>query len=108
MHAVQRRTTATNSSNLSWPSPPSLSRKEQREFEELQRRAQAPLSHSSSDDPEVDLTRHPDAPKVIKPDFEGAVNPRTGEEGGPKKEPVGKWSEDTGGDWSYKGRVTDF
>lgn len=100
--------TSTNSSNLSWPSPPSLSREEQREFEELQRVAQMPLSGSSSSVADVDLERHPDAPKLIKPDFEGDVNPLTGEEGGPKREPVGRWGEESGGDWSIKGRVSDF
>lgn len=98
--------TSTNSSNLSWPSPPSLSREEQREFEELQRVAQMPLSGSSSG--AIDSERHPDAPKLIKADFEGDVNPLTGEEGGPKREPVGKWGEESEGDWSFKGRVSDF
>lgn len=39
------------------------------------------------------------------PEFEGDVNPRTGEVGGPKNEPL-RWG--AGGDWSYNGRVTDF
>jgi hypothetical protein len=107
MRSLSRRMTSTNSSNLSWPSPPSLPRDEQREFEELQRLAHTPLAKPSSAD-EVDLERHPDAPKLIKPDFEGDVNPITGEEGGPKREPVGRWGEDVGGDWSFKGRVSDF
>ncbi|KAF9465074.1 hypothetical protein BDZ94DRAFT_1255246 [Collybia nuda] len=101
------RMTSTNSSNLSWPSPPSLPRGEQREFEELQRLAQMPLSGSSSPGTDADLERHPDAPKPIKPDFEGDINPLTGEEGGPKREPVGQWGQGQG-DWSFKGRVSDF
>jgi hypothetical protein len=39
------------------------------------------------------------------PEFEGDVNPKTGEVGGPKNEPL-RWG--SGGDWSYNGRVTDF
>lgn len=40
-----------------------------------------------------------------KPEFEGDTNPKTGEVGGPKNEPL-RWG--SGGDWSYNGRVTDF
>lgn len=40
-----------------------------------------------------------------RPEFEGDTNPRTGEVGGPKTEPL-RWG--SGGDWSYNGRVTDF
>ena len=36
------------------------------------------------------------------PEFEGNVNPKTGEVNGPKQDPL-KY-----GDWSYNGRVTDF
>lgn len=39
------------------------------------------------------------------PEFEGDVNPKTGEVGGPKNEPL-RWG--SRGDWSYNGRVTDF
>lgn len=39
------------------------------------------------------------------PEFEGEKNPKTGEVGGPKNEPL-RWG--SGGDWSYNGRVTDF
>ncbi|KAK4235448.1 hypothetical protein C8A03DRAFT_36715 [Achaetomium macrosporum] len=39
------------------------------------------------------------------PEFEGDKNPRTGEVGGPKNEPL-RWGGE--GDWSYNGRVTDF
>ncbi|KAL8730304.1 MAG: hypothetical protein Q9181_004717 [Wetmoreana brouardii] len=48
---------------------------------------------------------HPDVRRGAKPDFEGERNPKTGEVGGPKNEPL-RW----GGavDWSYNGRVTDF
>lgn len=86
------------------PAPPPLPREQQREFEELLRKAQTPLSNFVSS-PEMEL--HPDAREPLRPEFEGDVNPITGEEGGPKREPVGHWSED-GGDWSFKGRVSDF
>lgn len=93
--------------NLNRPAPPPLPRELQREFEELQRAAQAPLS-SSKVSPVDDSAMHPDAREPLKPEFEGDVNPVTGEEGGPKREPVGRWGEDPGGDWSFKGRVSDF
>ncbi|KAB5585218.1 hypothetical protein GE09DRAFT_18975 [Coniochaeta sp. 2T2.1] len=43
--------------------------------------------------------------KGAPPEFEGEVNPKTGEVGGPKNEPL-RWGGK--GDWSYNGRVTDF
>ncbi|KAG9248626.1 hypothetical protein BJ878DRAFT_538225 [Calycina marina] len=48
---------------------------------------------------------HPDVRRGTKPEFEGDVNPKTGEVGGPKNEPL-KWGSQA--DWSYNGRVTDF
>jgi hypothetical protein len=94
------------------PGPPPLPPDEQREFEELVRKAQAPLSVSPKthttqanvDDAVVEAVteRHPDARKPIPPEFEGDVNPVTGERGGPKREPVKH------NDWSYGGKVTDF
>ncbi|KAI0070250.1 hypothetical protein K474DRAFT_1555748, partial [Panus rudis PR-1116 ss-1] len=96
---------------LNRPSPPPLPRAEQREFEELVRKAQAPFARTETSEAELALAaaqdRHPDARAPIEPEFEGDVNPVTGEKGGPKREPVRAWSED-GGDWSFKGRVSDF
>jgi len=83
------------------PSPPSLSREEQQEFEDLLRKAQTPLSTKE------DLAFHTDSPRSDKADFDGDVNPETGEEGGPKTEPVQQWGQGEG-DWSFKGRVSDF
>ncbi|KIK47126.1 hypothetical protein CY34DRAFT_799668 [Suillus luteus UH-Slu-Lm8-n1] len=102
-------TRGMSSSNLDRPSPPPLPRELQREFEELQRSAQMPLSSPtlSHGEAEAQMSLHPDARKPLTPEFDGDVNPRTGEQGGPKREPVGKWS-DEGGDWSFKGRVSDF
>ena len=48
---------------------------------------------------------HPDVRRGVKPEFEGDRNPKTGEIGGPKNEPL-RWGGDV--DWSYNGRVTDF
>ncbi|KAI9791848.1 MAG: putative mitochondrial protein, conserved [Peltula sp. TS41687] len=62
----------------------------------------SPGSNSSGWD---EGTSHPDLRKPVKPDFKGDVNPRTGEVGGPKNEPL-RWG--ASGDWSYKGRATDF
>jgi hypothetical protein len=43
--------------------------------------------------------------KGAAPEFSGDKNPKTGEVGGPKNEPL-RWGSE--GDWSYNGRVTDF
>ncbi|MCJ1400878.1 putative mitochondrial protein, conserved [Xylographa trunciseda] len=48
---------------------------------------------------------HPDIRRGVKPEFEGERNPKTGEIGGPKNEPL-RWGGNV--DWSYNGRVTDF
>ncbi|KAL2877000.1 hypothetical protein SGCOL_007835 [Colletotrichum sp. CLE4] len=50
-------------------------------------------------------TMHPNYVRGAPAEFEGDINPRTGEVGGPKREPL-RWG--SGGDWSYNGRVTDF
>ncbi|KAF9268936.1 hypothetical protein L218DRAFT_540383 [Marasmius fiardii PR-910] len=89
--------------NWNRPSPPLLPREQQLEFEELQHKAQTPLASNAD---ATDMSIHPDAREPLKPSFEGDVNPVTGEQGGPKREPVGKWGDE--GDWSFKGRVSDF
>ena len=48
---------------------------------------------------------HPDIRRGVQPEFEGEKNPKTGEIGGPKNEPL-RWGGNV--DWSYNGRVTDF
>lgn len=48
---------------------------------------------------------HPDIRRGTRPEFEGERNPKTGETGGPKNEPL-RWGGNV--DWSYNGRVTDF
>lgn len=51
---------------------------------------------------------HPDVRRGARPEFEGDINPKTGEVGGPKNEPLRWGSSGDRGDWSYNGRVTDF
>lgn len=48
---------------------------------------------------------HPNVRRGAKPEFEGEVNPKTGEVGGPKNEPL-RWG--AAGEWAYNGRTTDF
>ncbi|ORY58550.1 uncharacterized protein BCR38DRAFT_74408 [Pseudomassariella vexata] len=127
------RTSARLSSTTpfsSFPAPPRLPADQQAEFERLQRSAntQEPITASMSDSPDVnfvealgdvasrdasgntqaatlgDVTNLP-LRKGAPPEFEGDTNPKTGEVGGPKNEPL-RWG--SGGDWSYNGRVTDF
>ena len=97
-------------SPLDRPAPPPLTREDQREFEEMLRAAQAPLALPTRGEAavniEADLALHPDARRPLQTEFEGDVNPMTGEQGGPKQEPVRSWGDE--GDWSFKGRVADF
>lgn len=96
------------------PAPPRLPKEEQEIFEDLQRRStgafSTPQVNQSPQSAEVKVNAsgeelHPDAKQGVKPEFEGEKNPKTGEVGGPKNEPL-RWG--SGGDWSYGGRVTDF
>ncbi|KAJ5579563.1 Succinate dehydrogenase assembly factor 4 [Penicillium hispanicum] len=95
------------------PAPPRLPKEEQEIFEELQRRSTGAFSTPQvNQSPQAEIKvngsgeeLHPDAPRGVKPEFEGEKNPKTGEVGGPKNEPL-RWG--SGGDWSYGGRVTDF
>ncbi|KAL9115154.1 MAG: hypothetical protein Q9227_000948 [Pyrenula ochraceoflavens] len=48
---------------------------------------------------------HPNVRRGADPEFQGETNPKTGEVGGPKNEPL-RWGAD--GEWSYNGRTTDF
>lgn len=92
----------------SGPAPPKLPKEEQEIFEDLQRKSTGAFSTpqvNQSPASEAQTQSHPDAPVGVKPEFEGEKNPKTGEVGGPKNEPL-RWGSD--GDWSYGGRVTDF
>jgi uncharacterized protein DUF1674 len=84
------------------PAPHPLPPEQQREFELLRRQAEA-----MANAPPGRVGRHPDAPAPLKAEFDGDINPTTGERGGPKREPVQRWIEEEG-DWSFKGRVSDF
>ncbi len=84
------------------PAPHPLPPEQQREFELLQRQAEA-----MANAPPGRVERHPDAPAPLKAEFDGDINPATGERGGPKREPIRRWIEEEG-DWSFKGRVSDF
>jgi hypothetical protein len=117
------------------PAPPRLPKEEQERFEQLQKAStgafstprgppkinQSPHSTESNDHITKAASEgtqelgagikgdgeelHPNIRKGAKPEFEGDTNPKTGEVGGPKNEPL-RWGES--GDWSYNGRVTDF
>lgn len=108
---LSKRAMSSAPNPLNRPGPPPLPREQQREFEELIRAANAPLSKPSTGDSpskqEAALALHPDAPAPLAPEFEGEINPQTGERGGPKREPARTWIEGDG-DWSFKGRVSDF
>jgi Protein of unknown function (DUF1674) len=84
---------------LNRPAPLPLPIEQQREFEALQRRRAEEQASTKAP--------HPDAPIPLKAEFDGDINPSTGERGGPKREPVQRWVEEEG-DWSFKGRVSDF
>ncbi|KAI9754626.1 MAG: putative mitochondrial protein, conserved [Lichina confinis] len=115
------------------PAPPRLPKEEQEIFERLQRssfaraagssppatarepdQASTKVASSSSSSKslsenapkiEDDQPLHPDARRGAKPEFEGDVNPGTGEVGGPKNDPL-RWG--STGEWTYNGRATDF
>jgi len=71
---------------------------------------QSPQSEESSGQYQIEAEGggeelHPHIRRGAPPEFEGDTNPKTGEVGGPKNEPL-RWG--ATGDWSYNGRVTDF
>ncbi|VEU24172.1 DEKNAAC105343 [Brettanomyces naardenensis] len=85
------------------PSPPKLSKEEQKEFDEAVKKANTQMAideYNEKNGAEV----KPSGQAVLKtiPEFEGNVNPKTGEVNGPKQDPTRH------GDWSFNGRVTDF
>ncbi|KAI0145284.1 DUF1674-domain-containing protein [Xylariaceae sp. FL1272] len=123
--------TARHSSFKNEPSPPRLPPKEQAEFERLQRTANTQEGFNPTSSPDFSIPGSSTANasssareegeqradigivdgqptplrKGAPPEFEGDVNPKTGEVGGPKNEPL-RWG--AKGDYSYNGRVTDF
>lgn len=97
------------------PSPPKLPKEQQEEFERLQKLAgsQAAIDEynrqieETGAAQEVIVESNTDIGTQINyfktvPEFEGDVNPETGEVGGPKQNPLRH------NDWSFNGRVTDF
>ncbi|CAK7903006.1 succinate dehydrogenase assembly factor 4, mitochondrial [[Candida] anglica] len=84
--------------------PPRLPKEEQEEFEKLQKIAssQAAIEEYNRGIEKESVATSPEFFKII-PEFEGDVNPKTGERGGPKQDPLRH-----GSDWSFNGRVTDF
>ena len=90
-HTIIRTYTSFNK-----PGPiPLGNRKQQQEMLDLIRKKQeADLQSEGS--------LHDDAIPQAPAEFEGNVNPKTGEVNGPKQEPLKH------GDWSFGGRVTDF
>ncbi|KAL7418976.1 hypothetical protein Q5752_006660 [Cryptotrichosporon argae] len=109
---------ASRSTTFSRPGPPALPAAEQAEFESLVKAAQTsvPLSALEADaaavapgqaspiDSAAAALQHPDARRGPGVEFEGDTNPRTGEVGGPKRDPFVAGDKD----WQYGGRVTDF
>jgi hypothetical protein len=107
------------------PAPPRLPKEEQEIFEELQKQStgafSTPQVNQVSDSAaeaavatvetkQIDASGkgeelHPNLRLGTQPEFEGEKNPKTGEIGGPKSEPL-RWGHE--GDWSFSGRVTDF
>ncbi|WAR56810.1 hypothetical protein PtB15_7B661 [Puccinia triticina] len=74
------------------PSPPPLPPKEQKEFISL-------INQSNSSPPDQPTNQtHPDLRNLGPEEFQGDVNPRTGEVNGPKRDPL-KWPNE----WGYGG-----
>lgn len=65
----------------------------------------ATAAPATSTPPQADETATGGVWRGAPPEFDGDKNPKTGEVGGPKTEPL-RWG--SAGDWSYNGRVTDF
>ncbi|KAI0834031.1 DUF1674-domain-containing protein [Hypoxylon sp. FL0890] len=128
----QRRASSDSNPFQSMPSPPRLPPDQQAEFERLQRTANtqegfnptstpdfsSPISNPPATGTPATADGRTAATPAIEdelasvplrkgapPEFEGDVNPKTGEVGGPKNEPL-RWG--PGGDYSFNGRVTDF
>jgi hypothetical protein len=124
---------ALRSAWSSGPAPPRLPKEEQEIFDKLTKQStgafstpqQVPeetVAQASPSKPQVDQSPqinqspalkadgkgeelHPNVRRGAPPEFEGDVNPQTGEVGGPKNNPL-RWGHQS--DWSYNGRVTDF
>ncbi|KAI5951300.1 hypothetical protein KGF54_004374 [Candida jiufengensis] len=108
--------------NEKYQGPPKLPRKDQEEFERLQNIAMSQIAIEDYNDRLAqeqqnmqDITDN--KPPVVQensdigsfaylktiPEFEGDVNPKTGERGGPKQDPLKRSDE-----WTFNGRTIDF
>ncbi|KAI8146233.1 hypothetical protein BJV82DRAFT_600996 [Fennellomyces sp. T-0311] len=91
-----RRSLVRTYSSFNKPGPIPLGNKKQhQEMLDLIRKKQEA-------DAQAEGAVHDDVIPKTAPEFEGDVNPKTGEVNGPKTEPTRH------GDWSFGSRVTDF
>lgn len=88
-------------SSFTRPGPPPLPPAEQAEFEALLKANQT-IGTIPAGEQETEKDLHQDVRKGPKPEFEGDVNPKTGEQGGPKNDPFVAGD----ADWQFGGRVT--
>lgn len=118
MHNVLALRTITSKFGEFTASPPRLPKEQQEEFEKLQKLANSQAAideynrqisedgfHDGNDaTPTLSKTDVGMQTQYLKtiPEFEGEINPVTGEVGGPKQDPLKH------NDWSFNGRVTDF
>ncbi|KAK9468018.1 fmp21p [Lipomyces arxii] len=94
------------------PGPPRLPQEEQDEFDRLVQNANEGVFSTPDQHDQPDAIEQQTPPLIEKttlasvtrtiPEFQGDVNPKTGEVGGPKQDPLRH------GDYSFNGRVTDF
>ncbi|WVN90239.1 uncharacterized protein L203_105475 [Cryptococcus depauperatus CBS 7841] len=89
--------------SFSKPGPPPLPAADQAEFEALLK-ANSAVGTVPTDENSIEEEMHKDVRRGPKPEFEGDVNPKTGERGGPKNDPFIAGESD----WQFGGRVTDF
>lgn len=100
--------------DMHMPSPPKLPKHEQEEFELLQKMAMSQTAIDEYNEKVTGDSKADSAPNLKTdvgnrasylrtiPEFDGEVNPKTGERGGPKQDPLRH------SDWSFNGRVSDF
>ncbi|WFD00765.1 hypothetical protein MYAM1_003517 [Malassezia yamatoensis] len=101
-YTLARRSDSDNRSLFERRGPPPLPKEQQKEFERLIRENRDKTSFVGEDKDGNPINMHPDAIRGAGKDFDGDVNPETGEIGGPKKDPL-RYNE-----WTYGGRATDF
>jgi len=87
--------------NFDRPSPPPLPPSDQAEFDALLKANQSIGASPAITSPGEEV-QHRDLRRGPKKDFEGDVDPKTGERGGPKVDPFKAGDQD----WQYGGRVT--